>query len=104
MTEANDILTTAVQSKDKQRIEDATNNFLIQSKDPLSDWLDKNSGANVTENSIFETLPRFWEDAFHADMTALNVCINLHTHTRHSCVNIIVIPLLAYHRFCRPMY
>lgn len=73
MTEANDTLSAAVQSKDHQRIETATKNFLLQSRDPLSDWLDKKNGANLTENSIFETLPRFWEDAFHKDMTALNV-------------------------------
>lgn len=48
-------------------------NFLQQSKDPLSDWLDKNLGSTVTENSIFESLPRFWENEFHKDMNALNV-------------------------------
>lgn len=73
MTQANDELTAAVASSDSKKIENATQNFLLQSKDALSGWLDKKEGAGVTENSIFETLPRFWEDAFHKDMTALNV-------------------------------
>lgn len=73
MTEATDTLTAAVESKNSQRIDEATKNFLLLSKDALADWLDKKNGAGITENSIFETLPRFWEDAFHKDMAALNV-------------------------------
>ena len=73
MTEAIEVLTAAVTSGDLQKIDDATKNFLLQSKDALSDWLDRQQGADVTENSIFETLPRFWEDQFHKDMASLNV-------------------------------
>lgn len=73
MTEATDTLTAAVKSKNSQSIEEATKDFLLLSKDALADWLDKKNGAGVTENSIFETLPRYWEDAFHKDMAALNV-------------------------------
>lgn len=54
-------------------IETARANFLQQSKDALCDWLDKKFGSTVTENSIFESLPRFWENEFHKDMKALNV-------------------------------
>lgn len=73
MTEANAQLTSAVSSGDTKTIEEAKANFLLQSKDALSDWLDKKYGATVTENSIFETLPRYWENEFHKDMNALNV-------------------------------
>lgn len=54
-------------------IEASRANFLQQSKDALSDWLDKKLGSTVSENSIFESLPRFWENEFHKDMNALNV-------------------------------
>lgn len=73
MTSAVDNLTDAVKSNDKQRILEAKQNFLQQSKDPLANWLDAKDGSNVTEHSIFEKLSRYWEDEFHKDMTALNV-------------------------------
>lgn len=73
MTEANDNLTNAVAAADLEKISEATKFFLLQSKDALSEWLDRKEGSNITENSIFETLPRYWEDEFHKDMTALNV-------------------------------
>ncbi|XP_014668021.1 PREDICTED: cysteine--tRNA ligase, cytoplasmic-like [Priapulus caudatus] len=41
--------------------------------DPLGEWLDAALSATVTDNSIFNKLPRFWEGEFHKDMTALNV-------------------------------
>ncbi|XP_012737591.2 cysteine--tRNA ligase, cytoplasmic isoform X1 [Fundulus heteroclitus] len=47
--------------------------LLEKSKDLLSDWLDKQFGSEVTENSIFSVLPKFWEGEFHRDMEALNV-------------------------------
>jgi hypothetical protein len=46
---------------------------LKEAKDPLSEWLDFNHGANVTDNSIFAKLPQHWETKFHEDMDALNV-------------------------------
>lgn len=73
MTEANTALTAAVTSGDAKAIETARANFLQQSRDALSDWLDKKYGSTITENSIFEALPRFWENEFHKDMNALNV-------------------------------
>lgn len=73
LTEANTNLQAAVKSGDAQTIETARAQFLQQSKDALSDWLDKKFGSTVTENSIFESLPRFWENEFHKDMKALNV-------------------------------
>ncbi|XP_047219165.1 cysteine--tRNA ligase, cytoplasmic isoform X1 [Girardinichthys multiradiatus] len=47
--------------------------LLEKSKDLLSDWLDKQSGSEVTENSIFSVLPKYWEGEFHKDMEALSV-------------------------------
>ena len=37
-------------------------------KDLVSDWLDSSLGSSVTDNSIFESLPRYWEGEFHKDM------------------------------------
>ncbi|XP_035538198.1 cysteine--tRNA ligase, cytoplasmic isoform X1 [Morone saxatilis] len=47
--------------------------LLENSKDLLSDWLDKQFGSQVTENSIFSILPKYWEGEYHKDMDALNV-------------------------------
>lgn len=47
--------------------------LLESSKDLLADWLDKQFGSQVTENSIFFNLPKFWEEEYHKDMEALNV-------------------------------
>ena len=47
--------------------------LLTNAKDLLSDWLDAQHGAEVTDNSIFEKLPRHFENEYHDDMTALNV-------------------------------
>lgn len=73
MVEANVNLTKAVSSGDTKAIESAKAEYLHQSKDALSDWLDRKYGSTVTENAIFESLPRFWENEFHKDMNALNV-------------------------------
>ncbi|KAM5316950.1 cysteine--tRNA ligase, cytoplasmic [Glossophaga mutica] len=47
--------------------------LLEAARDVLSDWLDSEHGSEVTDNSIFSELPRFWEGEFHRDMQALNV-------------------------------
>jgi len=47
--------------------------LVTEAKDILSDWLDSEKGATVTDNSIFSELPRYWEEKFHEDMEALNV-------------------------------
>lgn len=56
-----------------QGIEEARHTLLVQSKDVLCEWLDSKLGSSVTENSIFSSLPRYWEEEFHKDMAALNV-------------------------------
>lgn len=50
--------------------------LLKNSSDILSTWLDKLEGKNVTDNSIFQKLPRHFESEFHRDMAALNVIDN----------------------------
>lgn len=47
--------------------------MIEESKDPLSDWLDKQCGHTVADNDIFIKLPRYWEAEYHKDMDALNV-------------------------------
>lgn len=73
MTSSLEALTTAVQSSDASEVAVARRDFLENALDPLSNWLDARDGAGVTEHSIFDALPRFWEDEFHKDMAALNV-------------------------------
>ncbi|XP_067118536.1 cysteine--tRNA ligase, cytoplasmic [Centruroides vittatus] len=51
----------------------AKKSLLDNVKDVLSNWLDALHGAEVTDNSIFRSLPRFWEEEFYKDMHALNV-------------------------------
>uniref|UniRef100_A0A8C5SZS3 Cysteine--tRNA ligase, cytoplasmic n=1 Tax=Laticauda laticaudata TaxID=8630 RepID=A0A8C5SZS3_LATLA len=45
----------------------------VEAKDTLSEWLDTKLGSQVTDNSIFSKLPKFWEEEYHKDMAALNV-------------------------------
>jgi len=63
----------AVKSNDEARISEAKATLLRDGKDLVSDWLDKNHGSTVTDNNIFQELPRYWEEEYHNDMTALNV-------------------------------
>lgn len=66
-------LTDVVKAADETKVAEEQQAFLECIKDPLSDWLDTGKGATVTENSIFESLPRYWENEFHQDMNLLNV-------------------------------
>ncbi|XP_063802395.1 cysteine--tRNA ligase, cytoplasmic isoform X2 [Pseudophryne corroboree] len=47
--------------------------LLEESADLLSDWLDTKKGGDVSDNSIFSQLPKYWEGEYHKDMDALNV-------------------------------
>nr|XP_023028781.1 cysteine--tRNA ligase, cytoplasmic-like [Leptinotarsa decemlineata] len=66
-------LEQAIKSGDTSRVEELKQKFIKESKDKLSEWLDHQYGSTVTDNAIFSVLPRYWEDAFHKDMDALNV-------------------------------
>lgn len=71
--ESSKLYVKAIHSKDRKQIEDCQKDFLVALRDPLSEWLDRKNGAFVIDNSIFESLPRFWENEFHKDMKSLNV-------------------------------
>uniref|UniRef100_A0A8D2JI05 Cysteine--tRNA ligase, cytoplasmic n=1 Tax=Varanus komodoensis TaxID=61221 RepID=A0A8D2JI05_VARKO len=47
--------------------------LLHEAKEILSEWLDTKLGSQITDNSIFSKLPKFWEEEYHKDMAALNV-------------------------------
>uniref|UniRef100_A0A8D0GCU1 Cysteine--tRNA ligase, cytoplasmic n=1 Tax=Sphenodon punctatus TaxID=8508 RepID=A0A8D0GCU1_SPHPU len=67
-------LKNAVQKKlPQEEINKYTEVLLEEAKDLLSDWLDSRFGSQVTDNSIFSKLPKFWEEEYHKDMEALNV-------------------------------
>lgn len=77
MNAAVEQLEQAVSAGDAVKVEEAKLNYLTEAKDPIADWIDKREGDQVTENSIFEALPRYWEDEFHNDMRSLNVSIHV---------------------------
>ncbi|XP_060523978.1 cysteine--tRNA ligase, cytoplasmic [Cylas formicarius] len=66
-------LEKAIRSNDCVKVDEASINFINVNKDPLSEWLDVKYGPTVTDNAIFSSLPRHWEEEFHRDMDALNV-------------------------------
>src|SRR6218665_207400 len=47
--------------------------FAKQLKDILSIWLDKQFGSTVSDNDIFISVPRFYENEYNEDMKALNI-------------------------------
>lgn len=73
MNNAVELLAKAVTSGNQDEINKARDFYLMETKDPISDWLDAKEGSSVNDNAIFESLPRYWEDQFHNDMKALNV-------------------------------
>uniref|UniRef100_A0A8C0GFW1 Cysteinyl-tRNA synthetase 1 n=1 Tax=Chelonoidis abingdonii TaxID=106734 RepID=A0A8C0GFW1_CHEAB len=67
-------LEEAVQKKlPGEEINKHAEKLLEEAKDVLSEWLDTKFGNQVTDNSIFSNLPKFWEEEYHKDMEALNV-------------------------------
>ncbi|VVC32268.1 Hypothetical protein CINCED_3A018977 [Cinara cedri] len=52
---------------------ESLNLILDDIKDPFGAYLDKVNSADITDNSIFVALPRFWETDFHSNMTSLNI-------------------------------
>ncbi|KAG5898502.1 hypothetical protein JTB14_015506 [Gonioctena quinquepunctata] len=73
LTKSVEELELAVKSGDSSRVEETKQKFIGESKDQLGDWLDQQYGSTVKDNAIFSVLPRYWEEAFHTDMDALNV-------------------------------
>ncbi|KAJ2950710.1 hypothetical protein O0L34_g8970 [Tuta absoluta] len=66
-------LKSSIQSKDEAKIAQSKSDLLKFAKDPISEWLDSKFGATVTDNAIFTTLPRHFENEYHKDMKALNI-------------------------------
>lgn len=60
-------------NKGQDEVERARKELVEASKDIVSDWLDGLHGSEVTDNEIFQDLPRKFEELFHEDMKALNV-------------------------------
>ncbi|XP_073514277.1 cysteine--tRNA ligase, cytoplasmic isoform X1 [Phyllobates terribilis] len=60
-------------SADAESVQRLSWTLLQESADLLSDWLDTKKGAEVSDNSIFSQLPKYWEGEYHKDMEALNV-------------------------------
>nr|CAG4643063.1 EOG090X02DZ [Ilyocryptus agilis] len=56
-----------------QAAEEVQRNLIVAAKDILCDWLDSQFGSSVTDNAIFASLPRYWEEEFNKDMIALNI-------------------------------
>ena len=75
LTEAVSQVQAAFDKGSEAEIKTAEENLLVKAKDLLSDWLDKEKGSTVTENSIFSKLPQYWEEQYHKDMEALNVSL-----------------------------
>ncbi|XP_077995092.1 cysteine--tRNA ligase, cytoplasmic-like [Glandiceps talaboti] len=51
----------------------AMQRIVEECRDVLADELDRKSGHTITDNSIFSSLPKYWEEEYHTDMTSLNV-------------------------------
>lgn len=66
-------VTEALEQFTKSTAVEAQSQLLAEAKDVLSDWLDSQHARSVTDNAIFASLPRYWEEEFHKDMAALNV-------------------------------
>ncbi|XP_020800990.1 cysteine--tRNA ligase, cytoplasmic [Drosophila serrata] len=73
MNEAVEALTRAVSKGDAKEISEKRQHYLNEAKDPISEWLDSQKGADINDNAVFEALPRYWEDQFHNDMKSLNI-------------------------------
>ncbi|KAK9879201.1 hypothetical protein WA026_004049 [Henosepilachna vigintioctopunctata] len=73
LTTATDNLEQSIRSGNVSKMQKAQEEFIMASKDPLSDWLDIRLGHTVTDNAIFSDLPRHWEEEFHKDMETLNI-------------------------------
>ncbi|ESP02550.1 hypothetical protein LOTGIDRAFT_237933 [Lottia gigantea] len=57
----------------KNDVEIAKERLFEDGKDILGKWLDTLKGSEVKDNSIFQQLPRQFEELYHKDMKALNV-------------------------------
>lgn len=69
---ADEALTLARKSPAEDSVE-PRRALLRAASDPLSEWLDAQHGASVSDPGIFTQLARHWEREFHRDMADLSV-------------------------------
>jgi len=62
-----------LENKAGEELVKARASLVLSAFEPLSDWLDKQFGADVTDHKIFSALSQHFEEDFHSDMEALNV-------------------------------
>ena len=73
---------------EKEQQQSSLQDVIAASQGPLGEWLDSEKGKTITDNSIFATLPRHFEEDFHKDMKALNVCaLNIFFSLHRFCIN-----------------
>ena len=60
-------------SHSSSEVSDKQKELLSACGSVLGEWLDRQKGKDVTDNSIFSDLPRHYEESFNRDMEALNV-------------------------------
>lgn len=60
-------------NKSPEEVSEKQKELLVISSSVLGEWLDRQKGKDVTDNSIFSDLPRHYEEEFNKDMEALNV-------------------------------
>ncbi|KAF5286869.1 hypothetical protein FQA39_LY00402 [Lamprigera yunnana] len=73
LTDSVEQLQNAFKSGDSSNTSCALKNLIQEGKDLFSEWLDSNHGGSITDNAIFNRLPRHFEQEFHKDMDSLNV-------------------------------
>lgn len=72
-------------------VEDAFRAELLDvAAEMIMTWLDKHHGKEITDNSIFSSLPRHYESEFHKDMSALNVSIKNKQNSK-KITNVVII-------------
>lgn len=76
MKTAADALQSVSNTGNAEEISKHQDQLMASAESVLGEWLDKEKGKDVTENSIFADLPRHFENEFNKDMDALNVCID----------------------------
>ena len=80
------VLENSTNAKEGINVEDKLKVFFLDGKDLISNWLDQIKGHDVSDHSIFSSLSKFWESAFHKDMSDLNVCIGYFKFLFFFCV------------------
>ncbi|KAA0199558.1 hypothetical protein HAZT_HAZT007346 [Hyalella azteca] len=60
-------------SSTPEQLQDAALELVVAAEPVLGEWLDKEKGSTVTDNSLFLNLPRHFEKEYNQDMEKLNV-------------------------------